>query len=136
MRTHSYRPLVVVATAILAAVARYAPVIDEPWDRSAGSTNGAIYFGRFEQNFERLGFAELRGAPLFYVLPMRDHPGSLLYWHHPPLIPWLIRGAVAIGGYSERTFRLVPIVCSTLTAVLLALLVGAARGTRVGHARL
>ncbi len=132
MNHRRFNPWIVGAIAIVLGVGRYLAVIDEPWDRSLGSVNGAVYFSRFEQSYERLGFGALGGAPYFYVLPLNGPTQGTIYWHHPPLIPWALRAAVALGGYSERTFRCLPILLSTLTGFLLALVAGKARGTWAG----
>jgi hypothetical protein len=124
------RGLLALATlAALCAAARYAPVIDDPWDRSTGSVNASTYFGRIEQNYRRFGFREVKGAPLVYQAPVAAGAvprelASAVYVHHPVLSFWLLHGLVEAGGWSERTFRLLPIAFSSLTAALLVTIVG------------
>lgn len=112
-----------------AGVLRYATEIDDPWDDSLASINGANYTGNIERAFRRAGFAELRGLPYLFVGPTTvrtefDQP----YVHHPPLFRALVHGAADVFGFDERGVRTLPVLAAAAAAALLALLTARTSG--------
>jgi hypothetical protein len=117
-----------IAAVVLLGAARFAPFLSEPWGHDQASGNGAWYSGQPVRNWLRLGFAELRGMELLGALPTKPPVGQP-YAHHPPLHNWLVYGIVSTFGFSERSFRILPMVASALTGGLVVLLVGTRCGT-------
>src|SRR6187200_3483808 len=99
----------IVAAAIVLSVARYVPVIDDPWGRDPASGNGCWYSGQPVLNWIRLGFWNVRGMSMLGALPTRP-PIGILYAHHPPLFNWTVYAVVQAFGFTERSFRLLPVV--------------------------
>jgi hypothetical protein len=138
-KTTARRTLIVLA-AVLSAV-RYAPVIDDPWDHSMASIVAAVYYGRIEQTFKRFGFGALRGEPHMSKVPaapgaVSTETAGVRYVHHPVLSYWVTHLFVDLSGWSERAFRLAPILFSSLSAAMLVALVAGAAGVVAGAAAL
>ena len=99
-----------------------------PWVQN-DDYNGA-FWSQAAHNFLRAGWRTSAGvpAPLYFgPLPI---PAQDFYVHHPTLLPAVVTGTLAIFGEREWAARLVPIVCSVLTAAGLWLLVRRASGMR------
>ena len=125
--------LVALATLVL-GVARYAPFLDEPWESSTASINGAIYQGRMERSWRVLGFEQAHGIPFLNVLPTVPPVGARSYLNHPPLYPWIAHLVVERRGLNEASIRILPAVLAALGSALLAAFVARRWGTAWGAA--
>lgn len=76
--------------------------------------NAGSYFGVFVRNWDRHGFAALRGLPLMPGVVAKTGDATP-YVHHPPGLAWL---AYALGG-QEWSMRLPTVVATLLAAVCL-----------------
>jgi hypothetical protein len=95
--------------------------INVPWVEE-DNYYGALYSQAAHNNL-RAGLHLTGGvpAPLYFgPLPI---PRQAYYVHHPMLMPLMVTASVAAFGETEWTVKLVPIVCSLLSAILLWLLV-------------
>jgi hypothetical protein len=113
--------LVLASVTFALGVARHAGTWDDPWGRDLASGNGAWYSGEPVRNWMRLGFGATRGIALLGALPT-DPPIGVPYTHHPPLFNWTILAAVSALGFSEGSFRALPILLSSLSGALVALI--------------
>lgn len=123
-----------VAAFVLSAI-RFAPVVDDPWDESIEAIIGPVYYGRIESVYQRFGFWPMLGAPYVRKLPLppelaaaNEAVVNVPYFRHPALTFWLNHFAVEAFGWSERSFRVLPILASSLTAAMLVLMIGAWAG--------
>lgn len=90
---------------------------------------GAAY-AQAAQNNLRAGLSVTAGVPAtLYVGPLPIPPDAY-YVHHPALFSLLVTAAVAMLGEKEWVVKLVPILCSILSAVLLWRLAERALGKR------
>jgi hypothetical protein len=121
---------IALCTALLCA-ARYAPIIDDPWDNSIASANGGGFIARFDRAWSRVGFKELKGQPYLYFAPT-DPPTGRDYRHHPPGCFWLMHAAVELVGRSESGFRALPIVATSILGGLLAAFAARLAGRAAG----
>jgi 4-amino-4-deoxy-L-arabinose transferase-like glycosyltransferase len=141
-RSQSFALAALAALAFVLSAARFAWVVDEPWDDSIESLIGPVYHGRVVQVYQRFGFWSVLGAPYWRKLPtppeMASHQAvfDVPYFRHPPLTFWLAQIAVELGGWSERSFRSFPILLSSATAAMVVALIGAAAGLRWAAAAL
>jgi hypothetical protein len=94
----------------LAAVAFHAPRLAEPL--GVLQFNAGLYFGPAVVNWERLGFAELRGVPLLHQA-VNDISQGQPYLNHPPGLSWLFHW---LGG-REWSMRLPTAVASLVAAL-------------------
>ena len=102
--------------------------IKRPWI-NALDYNGAVW-SQSAHNILRAGLAQTLGASSgFYFGPL-PIPAWGYYLHHPPLLHLAITGLFALFGEHEWVARLLPIVCSLTTLVLLWLLVRSCAGSR------
>lgn len=74
--------------------------------------NGGWYFGVSSRAFHDLGFAGLRGAPVWLQVP-GSASDAITYHHHPPLWFWIC----ALCGSSEAALRAPGILASVLAAL-------------------
>lgn len=111
--------------AIFAAlsVARYAPVIDAPWEASIGAYNASLFAGEISRHWSDAGFFDLKGMPCTTYFPASP-PIVGPYLHHPPAYQWAVHGMVSWFGRSERSFRIVPILGAALGVFFTVLLAG------------
>jgi len=120
--------IIVALGAIVFLVASLFRTLNLPWVEE-DNVFGAAY-AQAAQNNLRAGLSVTAGVPAtLYVGPLPIPPDAY-YVHHPVLVPLLITGAVAILGEKEWVVKLVPIICSILSAVLLWLLAENAMGKR------
>ncbi len=129
MRHRGFVRWIALATALL-AIARYLPVIDRPFGRDHASGNGLYYSGLPIKHWLRFGFDATHGTPLLAALPT-DPPIGVVWAHHPPAFLWMTYPVVARVGFTERGFRVLPILLSALSGGLLVLIAGRSM-TRVG----
>lgn len=91
--------------------------MDRPWTDDA-DFNGAVW-SQAAHNFLEGGFAASAGIPApFHFGPM-PVPGRSFYCHHPGLLAMVLAGVFQIFGEAEWAARMVPILCSSVNAVLL-----------------
>jgi hypothetical protein len=123
------RVLALALATFVAGAARYATEIDDAWDDSLASINGANYTGNIERAFRRAGYEELRGLPYLFVAPTTTRTDfDQIYLHHPPLFRGLVHGATLLFGFTERGVRLLPILCTALAGAVLVLLIAPQSG--------
>ena len=115
---------------VLAVLALYAAGLSrdltEPWV-GMHDWNGAFY-SQLARNLLRYPWSEHHGVPIVAVgesLPPADERS--FYATHPPGLVWLVAGAFAMGGEAESVARMVPIVASLASLLLLVPLVAAGR---------
>jgi hypothetical protein len=123
--------LALAAAAFVLSAIRFWPVIDDPWDESIEAIIGPVYYGRIESVYQRFGFRQMLGAPYVRRMPIPPELAAPLegkvnvpYFRHPALTFWLNHLAVETFGWSERSFRVFPILGSSLTAAMLVLMIG------------
>ena len=90
---------------------------------------GAIYAQAAHNNL-RAGLTVTGGVPVTLYFGPLPIPRSEFYVHHPTLLPLMVTASVALFGESEWAVKLVPIICSLLTAVFLGLLLRNTLGKR------
>jgi len=90
---------------------------------------GAIYAQAAHNNL-RAGLAVTAGVPVTLYFGPLPIPRTEYYVHHPTLLPFMVTASVALFGETEWAVKLVPIVCSLLTAVFLGLLLRNTLGQR------
>jgi hypothetical protein len=123
------RILLLALAAFVAGVLRYATEVDDAWDDSLASINGANYTGNIERAYRRAGYAELKGLPYLFIAPTTVRTGfDQLYIHHPPLFRGLVHASTQIFGFSERGVRALPILASALAAALLVIVLAPRSG--------
>jgi hypothetical protein len=102
--------------------------ITVPWVEEDNAFGAA--YAQAARNNLRAGLSVTAGVPAtFYNGPL-PIPADAYYVHHPVLFPLLVTGAVATLGEKECVVKLVPILCSILSAIFLWLLVEGAMGKR------
>src|SRR5688572_7453566 len=101
------------------ACAVHLPNLAGPFDTTLEGTNGSLFEGPIQRFYERLGFWNLMGRPVFSAVPTTP-PILELYLNHPPLLYWLVRISVAMFGLTEWAFRLVPFTATVATVVMSA----------------
>ena len=115
----------VAITTALVIGARYLPFLDDPWDLTIGSINGAVYTAGIERTYQAVGFWRLRGMPHLQHLPSSPAaawPNSH-YINHPPLFHWATHVSVSLCGDTERGYRMLPVILTATAAVLLVMIV-------------
>jgi 4-amino-4-deoxy-L-arabinose transferase-like glycosyltransferase len=90
---------------------------------------GAVYSQGAHNNL-RAGLAVTAGVPAPYFFGALPIPPRAYYVHHPVLMPLLVTASFALFGELEWAAKLVSIVCSLASALLLWLLVSEAIGRR------
>lgn len=102
----------------------------EPW-YGVHDWNGA-FFSQLARNFLRYPWSVHHGMPIVAAGATPPGPAdSSIYATHPPALVWIVAGAFRVFGESEWAARLVPIVFSLATFVLLLCLTCLAYGRRV-----
>ena len=102
--------------------------IHKPWINFP-DFNGAVWSQSAHNNL-RAGLKTTLGVPTgFYFGPLPIPPNGY-YTHHPPLLPLMVTGLFAVLGEREWVARLLPIMASALTIILLWLLVRHCIGVR------
>lgn len=95
--------------------------INVPWveeDNYCGA-----FHSQAARNNLRAGLRVTGGVPATFHFGPLPIPREAYYVHHPTLMPLMVTASVAIFGETEWAAKLVPILCSLLSAVLLWLLV-------------
>lgn len=101
--------------------------LTRPWT-GLHDWNGAL-FSQLARNFNRYPAEVHRGLPLVAAGATVPEPADRsLYVRHPPGIVWLVAGAFRLGGEAEWVARLVPILASLVSWVLLVRLMRRRRG--------
>lgn len=116
-RSNRHRTALVFALLLVAVTAVRVTLLDRPFlVNSEGLSTGWVLSSA--RNYVRYGPAGSRFAG---ILNSGDVPRDqwIIYSHHPPATPMLTAAAMAVGGVSERTGRIVPAVFSIATTVLL-----------------
>jgi hypothetical protein len=120
--------ILVALAAIVFLGASLVRTINVPWVED-DNVFGAAHAQAARNNL-RAGFSVTAGVPAtLYVGPV-PIPAEAYYVHHPVLFPLLVTASVAAFGEKEWTVKLVPIVCSIVSAFFLWLLVQKALGRR------
>ncbi|PZR70749.1 MAG: hypothetical protein DLM73_17215 [Chthoniobacterales bacterium] len=102
--------------------------INVPWVEE-DNYYGALYSQAAHNNL-RAGLRVTAGVPVTLYSGPLPIPRDAYYVHHPVLMPLLATASVAAFGETEWAVKLVPIVCSLLSAIFLWLLVRDAIGLR------
>ena len=121
---------VLLVVAFVFQMACFLRTMRDPWVEE-DTWYGAVYAQAAHNNL-RAGLAATSGVPVtLYYGPLPIPPGAF-YVHHPTLLPLLTTASCAVFGESEWAVRMVPVLCSLLTTLLLAKLVGDGAGRRAG----
>ena len=92
-----------------------------PWTTDFRGQCGSFY-ANIARNYVNFGYCAMKFAPVYSVNP--ESSGDFLYYcNHPPLLQWLVGLSFKIFGIHEWSARLVPLIFSSLTMILLYLLV-------------
>ena len=102
--------------------------ITAPWVED-DNWYGAVYSQAAHVNLE-MGIVRTAGVPVTLYFGPLPPPAEAFYVHHPTLLPTLVTASFAAFGESEWAARLVPVVCSLASVVLLWLLVRSAVNAR------
>ena len=103
--------------------------IGQPWI-GLGDGDGAL-FSSVARNYIQFGVSALHGGQLVTFEEISQPFGSY-YLHHPPLFPLLVAASFSIFGETETATRLVSVLATLLTAVLLFVIVRRVNGPRSG----
>ncbi|TCV88134.1 ArnT family glycosyltransferase [Sulfurirhabdus autotrophica] len=103
--------------------------IAQPWIGLDGS-DGAL-FSSIAHNYLQFGVFDLNFGQLITFEEI-SHPGGTYYLHHPPLFPLLVMTSFSLFGEAEIFARLVSVLATLATAIVLFALVKKAANTRVG----
>jgi 4-amino-4-deoxy-L-arabinose transferase-like glycosyltransferase len=98
-----------------------------PWTTNIDS-NGA-WWSQSAHNTLRAGLRATGGVPSWYFGPLPIPPAGY-YTHHPPLLSLMLTGMFALFGEKEWAARLLPIMFSLASVVLLWTLVKECAGRR------
>lgn len=99
-----------------------------PWVEEDNAFGAA--YAQAARNTLRAGLAVTAGVPATLYAGPLPIPADAYYVHHPVLFPLLVTASVAALGEHEWSVRLVPIVCSIVSAFFLWLLVHDAMSKR------
>jgi 4-amino-4-deoxy-L-arabinose transferase-like glycosyltransferase len=106
----------------------FARGLNRPWSEE-DNWYGAVYAQAAHNNLQAgLRAAGVPATLYFGPLPI---PPEAYYVHHPTLLPVLVTTSFAILGESESTTRLVPVLASLASVVVLWLFLRSAAGPRV-----
>jgi hypothetical protein len=89
----------------------------------------AGFFSIAARNYPAYGYLATRLVPV--VTPDGPPSPAVFYANHPPLVPLLVSGSFALFGEHEWAARLVPLLASLASLVLLARLAARFHGDRV-----
>jgi hypothetical protein len=120
--------LVVALVAVVFLTASLLRTINLPWVEE-DNVFGAAYAQAAANNL-RAGLAATAGVPATLYVGALPIPPEAYYVHHPVLVPLLVTASVALLGEKEWAVKLVPILCSILSAILLWFLVEEEMGKR------
>lgn len=120
--------IVVSLLAIAFLAASLFRTINVPWVEE-DNVFGAAY-AQAARNSLRAGLSVTAGVPATFYNELLPIPADAYYVHHPVLFSLLVTGAVAALGEKEWVVKLVPILCSLLSAIFLWRLAERAMGRR------
>jgi 4-amino-4-deoxy-L-arabinose transferase-like glycosyltransferase len=102
--------------------------LNTPWTQD-DYYNGAVW-SQAAHNLLRAGLLKTAGVPAaFYYGPLPIPPDGF-YVHHPCLLPLGVAAAFWVFGESEWAARIVPLLCSTISVILVWLLARSCAGVR------
>jgi len=102
--------------------------LNTPWTQD-DYYNGAVW-SQAAHNLLRAGLLKTAGLPAaFYYGPLPIPPDGF-YVHHPCLLPLGVAAAFWVFGESEWAARIVPLLCSTISVILVWLLARSCAGVR------
>jgi len=104
--------------------------INVPWVEE-DNYYGALYSQAAHNNL-RAGLRLTGGVPATLYFGPLPIPRQAYYVHHPMLMPLMVTASIAVFGETEWAVKLVPILCSLLSAMFLWLLVCDAIARRAG----
>lgn len=107
----------------------FSRTITEPWTDHA-DFNGAAW-SQAAHNFLQGGIWVSAGVPAPFHFGPLPIPSRNYYGHHPNLLALMITGAFRFFGEHEWSARLVPILCSIVSTVLLWLIVKSCGGIEI-----
>lgn len=118
---------------VLTALVLHVPHLAGPLRDGQGG-NCAAMFTLMARNFDALGLTATAGVPLINLVP--PAPGETLvpYTHHPPGLPWLVTLAGHLPIPRELGQRLLALLLTIASALLLADLAAAVAGPRAALA--
>lgn len=105
----------------------FARGLQRPWSEE-DNWYGAVY-GQAAHNNLRAGLRAAGVPATLYFGPLPIPPAAY-YVHHPTLLPVLVTASFALFGESEAAARLVPVLASLASVVVLALLLRRIAGPR------
>jgi len=94
--------------------------VSQPWNGLEGSEG--VLTSSIARNYLRYGVFSLRFGQAINPEPVSDMSDLSYYQHHPPLLPLLTSGMFALLGESEAAARLLPIVFSLGSILLVFIL--------------
>ena len=100
----------------------------EPWTNTV-DFNGAVWT-QAAHNLLQAGLGTTAGVPAVFYFGPPPIPASEYYAHHPSLLHLEIALLIQLFGEHEWVARLLPVVCSLMSAILLWLLVKECAGPR------
>ena len=106
--------------AVALSLAHHLPLAGQAFDSGWESTMATSFEYRFARYWMVHGFIATKGRPVQEKLPTVV-PSFEVYGNHPPLAHWLCYLGVKIGGLGSFGLRLLPIIATTLTTMLLAI---------------
>jgi 4-amino-4-deoxy-L-arabinose transferase-like glycosyltransferase len=102
--------------------------LNTPWTQD-DYYNGAVW-SQAAHNLLRAGLLQTAGVPAaFYYGPLPIPPDGF-YVHHPCLLPLSVAASFGVFGESEWAARIVPLLCSTISAILVWILARSCAGVR------
>lgn len=104
--------------------------ISQPWNGMGGG-DGAL-FSIIAKNYLAFGVVELKGGQAINVAETTSPSQLAYYQHHPPLLPLIIAAAFSTAGESETTARLVPVILTIGSALMLSLIATKLYGAYTG----
>ena len=109
-------------------IAFFSVDLNTPWTQD-DYYNGAVW-SQAAHNLLRAGLLKTAGVPAaFYYGPLPIPPDGF-YVHHPCLLPMGVAAAFCVFGESEWAARIVPLLCSTVSVILVWLLARSCVGLR------
>ncbi len=102
--------------------------LNTPWTQD-DYYNGAVW-SQAAHNLLRAGLLQTAGVPAaFYYGPLPIPPDGF-YVHHPCLLPLGVAASFWVFGESEWAARIVPLLCSSISVILVWLLARSCAGVR------
>jgi hypothetical protein len=95
--------------------------MSEPWLGAYESGDGALY-SAIAHNYLSYGILNMRFGQAINLAPDANLTELKFYQHHPPLFPLSVAASFALFGESEASARLVPILFTVASIILVYLL--------------